>query len=128
MSSIIFSKQLVQFGVVGFGGMVLDFFVTWFCKEKLVINKYISNTLGFCLAVSNNFLLNRYWTFNEIAQNISLQFTKFAMVSFGGLLINNLLLFLIVKKFKTNFYFSKFGVIIVVFFWNYIINLYFTFK
>lgn len=127
MSSIL-NTQFIQFGMVGFGGMLLDFSVTWLCKEKLIINKYLSNTLGFCVAISNNFLLNRYWTFNEVVQNISIQFSKFAMVSVSGLIINNFLLFLLVKYVKGNFYVTKFAVICMVFLWNYFINLSFTFK
>ncbi len=123
-----FSVQFVQFGVVGFGGMILDFFVTWLCKEKFIINKYISNTLGFCIAVSNNFLLNRYWTFNDLAQNVGVQFSKFAVVSVMGLIINNLLVYLFLKYGKRNFYLTKFLVICIVFFWNYLLNLFFTFK
>jgi putative flippase GtrA len=127
MSNFI-SVQFIQFGVVGFGGMTLDFFVTWICKEKLILDKYLSNTLGFCIAVSNNFILNRYWTFNKMAQNIGLQFSKFAMVSIGGLIISNLLLFFLIKHMKANFYVTKFAVICLVFVWNYSINLLFTFK
>ena len=42
--------KFVKFCVVGFSGMVVDFGVTWLCKEKLHWNKYLSNSLGFVLA------------------------------------------------------------------------------
>jgi putative flippase GtrA len=127
MSNMI-DARFLKFGLVGLSGMVIDFGVTWICKEKLQFNKYISNSLGFCCAVINNFLLNRYWTFAATAHPLAIQFSKFVLVSATGLIINNILLYLLVKYFKNNFYFLKFIVIGLVFFWNYFANFLFTFN
>jgi putative flippase GtrA len=127
MSTII-DGRFLKFGLVGLSGMVIDFSVTWFCKEKVRVNKYIANSLGFCAAVVNNFLLNRYWTFKDNMHPIGEQFVKFALVAVSGLLINNLLLFLLLKYSKKNFYILKFVVTGLVFFWNYFVNFLFTFN
>ena len=124
----IFDVRFIKFGVVGLIGMVIDFSITWFFKEKLRVNKYIANSLGFSVAVINNFLLNRYWTFENTSTPVADQLTKFALVSITGLLINNTLLYLLLKGNKRNFYFIKLVVIGLVFFWNYFLNLLFTFK
>ena len=124
----IFDVRFIKFGMVGLFGMVIDFSITWFFKEKLRINKYIANSLGFSVAVINNFLLNRYWTFENTSTPVAGQLTKFALVSITGLLINNTLLYLLLKGNKRNFYFIKLVVIGLVFFWNYFLNLLFTFK
>ena len=124
----IFDVRFIKFGMVGLIGMVIDFSITWFFKEKLRVNKYIANSLGFSVAVINNFLLNRYWTFENTSNPIAGQLTKFALVSITGLLINNTLLYLLLKGNKRNFYFIKLVVIGLVFFWNYFLNLLFTFK
>ena len=108
--------------------MVIDFSVTLLCKEKLQLNKYVSNSAGFCCAVINNFLLNRYWTFEHTAHPIALQFVSFALVSVTGLLINNLILYLLLKYSKANFYLIKLVATGLVFFWNYSINFFFTFN
>jgi putative flippase GtrA len=127
MSNII-DVRFLKFGLVGLSGMVIDFSITWVCKEKLKLNKYISNSLGFCCAVSNNFLLNRYWTFEKTSQPFAPQFAIFAAVSLTGLLINNIFLYLLTKYTKSNFYILKLIVIGLVFFWNYFINFLFTFN
>lgn len=127
MSTII-DARFFKFGVVGLTGMAIDFSITWFCKEKLRFNKYIANSLGFCCAVINNFILNRYWTFGSNGQSFAGQFTKFVLVSLAGLLINNVLLFYFSKYIKTNFYLIKVIVTGLVFFWNYFINFLFTFN
>ena len=79
--SYVFDARLLKFGITGVIGMSLDFSITWLCKEKLRLNKYLSNSLGFCLAVINNFLLNRYWTFANNNQPFTSQLIKFLLVS-----------------------------------------------
>jgi len=121
-------NHLFKFGLVGLSGMAIDFSVTWACKEKLGFNKYLSNSLGFCLAVTSNFLLNRYWTFGTGARPFMPQFASFILVSLAGLVINNLLLYGFVKKLRFDFYLLKLIVTGLVFFWNYLLNLLFTFN
>jgi putative flippase GtrA len=123
----IFSARFIKFAVVGLSGMVIDFSVTWLCKEKLKINKYIANSAGFICAMFNNYSLNRYWTFESTDTHIATQFTRFLLVSLIGLAINNLLLFLLVKNTRLNFYLLKLFVIAIVFVWNYFANLLYTF-
>ncbi len=122
-----FNMEFIKFGVVGLLGVVIDFFVTWLCKEKIGINKYASNALGFSCAVISNFLLNRYWTFNTSNQNLMEQFLKFATIAVTGLAINTFLLFMLVQFIKINFYITKLLVIGLVFFWNFYMNYFFTF-
>jgi putative flippase GtrA len=123
----IFNTRFIRFGIVGILGMIVDFGVTWVCKEKLKINKYIANSTGFTCALINNYLLNRYWTFASTNNPIIYQFTKFLLVSLIGLGINNLLLYIFVRNTKHNFYLLKLCVIGIVFFWNYFANTLFTF-
>ena len=123
----IFSEEFLKFGVVGISGIAVDFFITWLLKEKLKVNKYIANSTGFSLAVINNFLWNRYWTFADTIHPLGEQFLKFAAISIIGLALNTLLLMLFVKYLKINFYLIKLLVIGIVFFWNFSINYLFTF-
>lgn len=123
-----FSSQLIKFGLVGITGMVLDFGTTWLLKEKLKTNKFIANAAGFCIAVVNNFFLNKYWTFDNQNPIATEQFVKFLVISIVGLGINSLLLFILLKKIKGNFYLVKLAVIGLVFFWNFSANYLYTFK
>jgi len=123
----VLSEEFLKFGVVGISGVAVDFFITWLFKEKLKINKYIANCAGFSLAVTNNFLWNRYWTFANTIQPLGEQFLKFTVISIIGLALNTLLLMLLVKYVKINFYILKLMVIGLVFFWNFSINYLFTF-
>lgn len=120
--------KFLKFGVVGFSGMIIDFGVTWLCKEKLRINKFVANSCGFTLAVINNYLLNRIWTFESQNPHWQEELGKFIGVSLIGLLLNNLLLFLFHSKMKLNFYVAKAIAIGCVMIWNFGVNMVFTFN
>ncbi len=123
-----FSSQLLKFALVGITGMGLDFGTTWLLKERAKINKFLANAAGFSIAVINNFLLNKYWTFDNQNPIATEQFVKFLVISIVGLGINSLLLFILLKKIKGNFYLVKLAVIGLVFFWNFSANYLYTFK
>lgn len=122
-----FLIKFLKFGVVGFSGVLVDFGVTYLCKEWLRIHKYISNSIGFTVAASSNYLFNRIWTFKSQDPNIALEYTEFLLISLVGLGINNFILWVIHSRFNQNFYLSKLFAIGVVTIWNFLANYYITF-
>lgn len=119
--------KFIKFGVVGFSGMLIDFGTTYLCKEKLRLNKYFSNCIGFILAASSNYFLNRIWTFESHKEEIAVQYMQFMIVSTVGLGINSIVLYLLTDKLKWNFYFSKLIAIGITTIWNFFANMAFTF-
>ena len=122
-----FFLKFIKFGVVGFSGIFVDFGITYFCKEKLKIHKYISNSLGFTAATISNYLLNRYWTFQSHDNAQLTQFGKFFGIAMIGLVLNNLLIYIFNDKLKFNFYLSKVFAIAIVSIWNFFANYLYTF-
>ena len=120
-------SKFIKFGVVGFSGMLIDFGTTYLCKEKLRLNKYLSNCVGFILAATSNYFLNRIWTFESHKEEIAVQYLQFMVVSTVGLGINSLVLYLLTDKLKWNFYFSKLIAIGISTVWNFFANMAFTF-
>lgn len=120
--------KMVKFGIVGFIGMLIDFFITWLLKEKIKINKYIANSLGFTCAVINNFFLNLKWTFHTGGSNTNIFFIKFIIISVVGLGLNNMFVYLFHDRLKQNFYVSKALAVVCVFVWNFTTNNYFNFQ
>ncbi|MFA6950095.1 MAG: GtrA family protein [Lentimicrobiaceae bacterium] len=119
--------KFIKFGVVGFSGVFVDFAITYLCKEKLKIQKYISNALGFTFAATSNYLLNRIWTFQSHNPEIATEYGRFLAISLIGLLINTCVIYLLVSKSKINFYLAKLVAIFIVTIWNFVVNLNFTF-
>jgi len=119
--------KFIKFGTVGFSGVFVDFGITYLLKEKLKVQQYVSNAMGFLSAATTNYFLNRMWTFRSNDPNISLEYGRFILISLAGLGINTLILWMLVTKFKWNFYMSKLCAIGVVTVWNFFANLAFTF-
>ncbi|MBM3405275.1 MAG: GtrA family protein [Bacteroidetes bacterium] len=122
-----FLLKFVKFCLVGFSGVFVDFGITYLCKEIFKIHKYISNVIGFSIAATTNYILNRIWTFESHNPRIAVEFSRFFVISLIGLGINSLILYILVSRFKMNFYLSKLFATIVVTVWNFLINAYYTF-
>jgi len=120
--------RFVRFGIVGASGMVVDFGITWLCKEKLHWNKYLSNSLGFILAATNNYFWNRLWTFQSESVEIVREYSTFVLIALVGLGLNNLIIWLLHEKARLNFYLSKLIAIGCVMVWNFSMNYLFTFR
>jgi len=123
-----FLLKFVKFGIVGFSGVLVDFSLTFICKEYLKIQKYIANGIGFTIAATTNYFLNRVWTFESTNPNIMLEFTRFFMIALIGLGINSAIVWAMSGKFKVNFYVAKVVATFVVTAWNFLINAYYTFN
>lgn len=120
--------QLIKFGVTGIAGFVIDFGVTYLLKEKLKVHKYIANSVAFILAATNNYFLNRSWTFENSDPDMTGQYITFMIVSTGGLLVNNGTIWFLNDKRKINFWLAKFLAVFVSMIWNFIGYKFFTFN
>jgi putative flippase GtrA len=120
--------KFIRFGIVGISGMGVDFGTTYLGKEIIKIQKYIANAIGFTVAATSNYFLNRIWTFRSHDPGILLEYSKFLFVSVIGLGINTLVLWMLVSLLRRHFYLSKLFAIGVVMIWNFLANLLFTFK
>jgi len=123
-----FVFKFFKFALVGFSGLLVDFSITWLTKEKWRFNKYLSNSLGFSIAASTNYILNRTWTFHSKDPQLVVQYTKFYIISLIGLALNNLVIYLLHGKMNLNFYASKLIAILIVTAWNFLANYFYTFQ
>lgn len=119
--------KFLKFGVVGATGVVVDFGFTYFFKEIVKIQKYVANAIGFTLAATSNYFLNRWWTFHSHNPEIGIEYSRFLFISILGLGINTFVIWLLVSRYNRNFYLSKLFAIAIVTIWNFCLNLMFTF-
>ena len=119
--------KFIKFCLVGTLGLIIDFSSTYLLKEKFQLNKYLANSVGFCLAVTSNYFLNKYWTFQDLSLAYISQGTKFFLISVIGLLLNNQIIYLLINRRKWNFYVSKLIAILIVVIWNFLANTFYTF-
>ena len=120
--------RFIRFGIVGCSGMIVDFGMTWLCKEKLRWNKYLSNSIGFVLAATNNYVWNRLWTFESESEAVVREYFSFVVIAIIGLGLNNLIVYLLHERLRLNFYLSKLIAVGCVTIWNFSMNYVFTFR
>ena len=118
--------KFFKFGLVGFSGLIIDFSLTYILKEKFKTNRFLANSVGFVIAASSNYLLNRIWTFESHNSKIAIEFSSFFLISILGLLLNNTILYFLEKR--MNFYLAKIFAIGITTFWNFFANYYITFN
>ncbi len=90
--------QLARFGLVGASGYVVNLATFAGAVSLLHLGHRAGATLAFCVAVTNNFLWNRLWTFRRHRGSLArFQAARFLTVSVSALLPNLLLLRLFVE-------------------------------
>lgn len=127
MIDSVFILKFIKFCLVGGSGVFVDFGITYLCKEKVRINKYLASSIGFICAATSNYILNRIWTFSSNNPDVAHQYFRFIGFAFIGLLINNAVIYLLNGKLNWNFYFTKLIATGVVTIWNFTMNYLFTF-
>jgi putative flippase GtrA len=122
-----FLLKFIKFCIVGFAGVIIDFGITFLCKEVLKVQKYVANAIGFTTAATSNYIFNRIWTFESHNPNIGAEFSRFFLIALIGLGMNSFIVWAMAGKLKINFYLSKLVATTIVTAWNFLINAYFTF-
>jgi dolichol-phosphate mannosyltransferase len=92
--------QLIKFGLVGLSGFFVNFAVYAFSLHVLGVHYLGAATLAFCVAVTNNFMWNRHWTFRarRHASHPAFQAARFLTVAVSALIPNLVLLHLFVER------------------------------
>jgi putative flippase GtrA len=81
-------RRFVKFMVVGAVGAVVDFGVLNLLAHVLEVDLRIAGTISFTMAVTSNFLWNRYWTYPESRAFAALpQYFQFFIINATALII-----------------------------------------
>ena len=89
--------QLVKFSAVGATGYVVNLAVYSTLVKVASVHYILAAVLAFCVAVTNNFLLNRHWTFRATDGHMGFQAARFFTVSVLALGLNLIVLELLVS-------------------------------
>ena len=80
--------QLAKFGIVGGSGYLINLAVFAVLAGSLGVHHAVAAIGAFCVAVSSNFLWNRYWTFGPGQSSAGFQAVRFFTVSLASLALN----------------------------------------
>lgn len=84
--------QLLKFGVVGGSGYLINLAVFALLAGAAGLHHIAAAVGAFCVALGNNFLWNRHWTFEPGDGHAGFQAARFIAVSLAALAINLLVL------------------------------------
>jgi putative flippase GtrA len=93
--------QLFKFGLVGGSGYVINLAVFALLTGSLGVQHVAAAVAAFCVAVTNNFILNRYWTFGPGEGPAHFQAARFFTVSLASLGLNLAVLELLIANHLT---------------------------
>ncbi|CAN5180537.1 hypothetical protein BH20ACT16_BH20ACT16_00020 [soil metagenome] len=91
--------QLVRFGVVGASGYVVNLLVYTLLEHGLSATYPVAATGAFAVALSNNFVWNRLWTFRAGDGHAGFQAARFCVVSLVAFGFNLIVLYTLVEGF-----------------------------
>ncbi|MHB8135252.1 MAG: GtrA family protein [Anaerolineaceae bacterium] len=149
MSIIVDKKErtrFLKFALVGTIGAIIDFGIFNLVVSFFSIKAVFASIISFIAAVISNFLWNRFWTYPDSRNKaFTSQLTQFVVVSIVGLLIRaisfipleTIILDITTKTFNTVTIISPKTIghnitlailIIVVMFWNFFANRYWTYN
>lgn len=114
-------KQITRFVLVGSLAFLIDFFILYSLTNFLGFYFLISSAIAFSISIIFNYLLSSFWVFN-INKNIShmKRITIFITLSLIGLIINQVVMYIGVKKFKIFYINAKIISTVIVMIWNFV--------
>jgi putative flippase GtrA len=92
-------SQLARFAIVGASGYIINLAVFSALVGGGHTHYLAAAACAFCVAVTNNFLLNRYWTFKATHVTAAVQAPRFLVVSLGALALNLVALHVLISVF-----------------------------
>ncbi|HDP96377.1 MAG TPA: glycosyltransferase family 2 protein [Euryarchaeota archaeon] len=131
-------SKYLKFAFIGGIGTLINLAIFWVLLEIFDVNYLLAAVVSFCVAATNNFLMNRVWTFRSKGR-IQVQYFQFMLVSVAGLMLNLIVLKFLVEEFfpwlgfsgdrasilET---FSNFLAILLVSIFNFFVNSFWTFS
>jgi len=81
-------KRFLKFSAVGAIGAVVDFITFNLFSAVIGVNASLAQALSFGVAVTSNFVLNRYWTFPDSrSKKLGAQAAQYLLINIIGLII-----------------------------------------
>ncbi|MBP2656037.1 MAG: polysaccharide synthesis protein GtrA [Firmicutes bacterium] len=121
--------EIGRYAGVGAIAFVVDFGVLYTLSELFAIHYLIAATAGFGCGLVTNYLLCLKWVFNSRSIKSSyIEFLIFAIIGVIGLIVNDLIIFILTAVVGLNYLKSKLVAAGLVFFWNYFARKYSLFS
>ncbi len=112
--------QLVKFGIVGVIASVIDFGVLLILKECLQVDVLVASAIAFSVSVIANYILSMLFVFHGGKTGKVQEFLIFLLLSIGGLLLNQLVMWFGTDVLNVYYLWVKISACVVVPIYNFI--------
>ena len=121
-------REIGRFAVVGLINTGIDIAVFSIAIYWLDIHLIVANTVAYCVATVNSYLMNKFWTFAGRSARVvsATEFTRFLLFNMGGLALSNVTVFFLAQHMLPLV--AKLGAVGVTFIWNYLTIRRFVFR
>jgi len=123
--------QVFRYGIVGATNTGIDFGIYTFLTRIVPFFEtriLFANAISFTVTLTWAFYWNRRWTFRHTATDFAQRYTRFFLVSLGGLGWSNITLGFLVHQLGWYDLWAKAATIIVSFAWNFTMHRLWTFR
>ncbi len=122
------TKIFFRYVLIGFFATLIDVSLLYILTEFFNIWYLYSASVSYLVAVVPHYVLNKYFNFKNKNKRIFSQFSIFLIISLSGLLLTQIILYVLVELFNIWYMFSKGVAIVLVLFYHYNLNKKITFK
>ena len=127
--SSVTGRQFLKFAFVGFIGTLLNLAVLFTFTEFFGLYYIFSALIAFIVADTNNFILNKVFTFRErLRHKTAHKFGKFVLVSIAAICVNLTFLYIFTEFFGLYYIFSEIAAICIAMSINFTGNRKWTFR
>lgn len=120
-------RNLILYGIFGSISAGLDFLIYTLLVKSVGMQYLVANCISVLAGIITSFILNRNLNF-KIKDKTPQRFSIFLIVGLCGMLLSNLILYLCVDVLEWNKIISKLLSIVLVVFFQFLLNKYITFK
>lgn len=120
-------RNLILYGIIGSFSSGLDFAIYMLLVQLAGLQYLLANCISVLGGITTSFILNRNYNF-QVKDKTKRRFAIFLTVGLCGLMLSNIILYVCIDLFDINKIISKLLSIVLVVFFQFIVNKYFTFK
>ena len=119
--------NFIIYCIIGCSGALLDFILYSILVKFFSIHYLIANVFSVTIGITNNFFLNAHFNF-KVSDKLFKRFISFFSIGIFGMLISELLLYVLIEKYQNDELISKIITIFVITIIQFTLNKMITFK